>query len=190
MSPEGPRGWVRSELAESTLLRLQRGGALAPDVLLVELPQGRAVVKDFAPRPRWIRETWGRWQTRREARALAALAGHPAVPRLLGRLDAWALALEHRPGRRLSSHRPWTFGPAFHRALEEAVRDLHRRGVVHLDLGHRGNVRADLHGRPVLIDFGAALCFRPGGAGARWLLPLLARLDLRALAKWRRRLLR
>jgi hypothetical protein len=46
----------------------------------------------------------------------------------------------------------------------------------------------DDDGAPILIDFGSALTFKPGGLLARWLLPLLARIDLAALEKWRSRL--
>lgn len=193
-------GLTRTELAGRTLLTLQRGGWGHPDVLLVEWPAGRAassadgravgraVVKDFAPRPAWVRWTFGRWLAAREARTYRALEGHPDVPRFLGRVDALAFAVEHRPGIPFSGRRRGTFDDAFAARLGEAVDGLHRRGVVHLDLSHRRNVRADLQGRPVLIDFGAALRFRPGGLGARWLLPVVARLDRRALRKWRRRI--
>jgi serine/threonine protein kinase len=56
--------------------------------------------------------------------------------------------------------------------------------VVHLDLRNRTNVLRDAQGRPVLIDFGSALVFRPGSLAARWLLPLFAAFDRRALGKW------
>jgi hypothetical protein len=118
------------------------------------------------------------------------LRAHPAVPRWLGRIDALAFAVEHRGGVRFSRRQPWTFSPAFGRQLEVCVRELHALGVVHLDLRHRSNVRADLDGAPVLIDFASAVGFRPGGAAARWLLPVLALADRFALAKWRRRLAR
>jgi serine/threonine protein kinase len=65
---------------------------------------------------------------------------------------------------------------------------MHRRGVAHLDLRHRSNVLVGEDGDPILIDFGSALTFRPGGLLARWLLPLLGRLDLAAVEKWRSRL--
>jgi hypothetical protein len=89
---------------------------------------------------------------------------------------------------RYARRRPWTFSREFGRKLEAHVRELHGLGVVHLDLRHRSNLRAGLDGEPVLIDFASALAFRPGGLAARWLLPLLARADRRALRKWRRRL--
>jgi predicted Ser/Thr protein kinase len=146
------------------------------------------VVKDFAPRGRWIRETWGRWNLNRELRAYRALAGHPAVPRLLGRIDALAIAIEYRAGKRLPVGLKGRDPSAFGAALDEAVRGMHARGVVHLDLRHRSNVLVDDATRPVLIDFASALCFTPGGRLHRWLLPWLARVDLRAVAKWRQRI--
>lgn len=182
----GPAPVGRDELRPRTLIALQRGGLLAPDVLLVDAGGARVVVKDWAGGR--LRALVGRWLSRREAGVYRALAGHPSVPRYLGRIDACAFALEHRPGRRASRRRPPLPGPAFGARLEAAVADLHARGVVHLDLRHRDNLLCDPEGRPVLVDFGAALRFRPGSAAGRWLLPQLARLDRRAIRKWRRRL--
>jgi hypothetical protein len=167
---------------------LHRGGSRNPDVLLVETPAGRVVVKDFAPRGRLVRACLGPWLNRREMRAYRALAGCASVPRLLGPIDRLAFAVEYRPGQPLSRRVHGRTPPGFADALEQAVRALHRRGVAHLDLRHRSNVLLGEDGRPVLLDFASALCLRPGGLGARWLLPLLARLDLRAVEKWRARL--
>jgi hypothetical protein len=68
--------------------------------------------------------------------------------------------------------------------LEQALSEMHRRGVAPLDHQHRTNVLCDEQGRPVLIDFGSAMVFRPGGVAARWLLPLFTWFDRRALDKW------
>lgn len=179
-------GLCRANLAERTLAVLARGSSASPDVLLVECGSARMVVKDFSPRSRVVRATWGRWQIAHEAEIYRALAGHPAVPRLLGRLDRYSLVLEHRPGSRFSRRRPWLFSPGFVGELREAVALLHARGVVHLDLSHRSNVRASPDGRPVLIDFGASLRFGRRGPARRWLFPIARRFDERALAKWER----
>lgn len=178
----------RAELARKTVELLHRGSRRNPDVLLVESEGRRFVVKDFAPRGPWVRALLGRWITAREARAWRALSGHPAVPRYLGRIDALAFAVEYRPGRRMSRSLAGRVPKDFPDRLEDALAEMHRRGVAHLDLRHRSNVLVDADGAPVLIDFGSALRFRPGGLAARWLLPLLARLDLAAARKWRVRL--
>jgi hypothetical protein len=179
---------ARGELAGYTIAVLNRGNLRNPDVLLVEVGGRRLVVKDFAPRGVWVRASIGRWITAREVRALRALDGLPAVPRFLGSIDALAFAVEYRPGRRMSRKLAGRVPPDFLGRLETALRDMHRRGVAHLDLRHRSNVLVGEDGDPILIDFGSALTFRPGGLLARLLLPLFGRLDRAAVEKWRVRL--
>jgi RIO-like serine/threonine protein kinase len=169
---------------------LNRGNRRNPDVLLVEAGGRRVVVKDFAPRSAWVRATLGRWITAREVGAYRRLAGLSAVPRFLGRIDALAFAVEYRPGRRISRHLARDARPEFVDLLEAAVRAIHGRGVVHLDLGHRSNVLVDASGRPVLIDFASAVWMRPGGWAHRRVLPWLARWDLRAVEKFRAKMAR
>jgi len=178
---------TRGDLAAQTRAVLNRGNTRNPDVLLVDDGGRLVVVKDFAPRSAWVRATIGRWITSREMRAYRALAGHPAVPRLLGRIDALAFAVEYRPGRHLSRRLGAELSPGFSDRIAGAVREMHARGVVHLDLRHRSNVLVDEHQQPVLIDFASAVVVPPRGLRARWLLPLLSRLDLAAVEKWRQR---
>jgi predicted Ser/Thr protein kinase len=188
-SPPGSgRALSRAELGAAKSTLLSRGGRRNPDVLLVERAGERLVVKDFAPRGALVRALLGPRIAAREARAYQALDGHPAVPRFLGWIDPLAFAVEYRPGRRMSRRLAESLPDEFLPRLETALREMHARGVVHLDLRHRSNVLLADDGSPVLIDFGSALCFRPGGLAARALLPLLARVDLGALAKWRRKL--
>lgn len=178
----------RPALAGLDPVPLQQGVGRKPDVLLFELPGGAVVVKDFGARARWLRATLGRWLIARELRAYRALAGHPSVPRLLARIDAYAFAVEHRPGHRLSRQRATELAPDFLAQLDRAVRGLHARGVVHLDLRHRSNVLVDARGAPVLIDFASAVCLAPTRWPQRWLLRALAQIDEAALAKWRAKL--
>jgi predicted Ser/Thr protein kinase len=187
-SRPGPRPPSRAELSARAHALLNRGNRRNPDVFLVEHEGASVVVKDFAPRGALVRAWLGPWLLRRELRAYRVLEGHPAVPRLLGPVDRLAFAVEFRPGRRMSRRLAGDVPPAFVDALEAAVREMHARGVVHLDLRHRSNVLVGDDGAPILIDFASAFCFRPGGLAARWLLPPLAVLDLRAVEKWRRRL--
>lgn len=186
--PGGVDGIRRDTLAERTVRVLSRGGRRNPDVLLARGDHGLVVVKDFAPRGPLVRRLLAPRLQRREARAWQVLAGDPAVPRFLGWIDPLAFAVEYRPGRRMSRRLAGKVPPAFLPELEAALARMHARGVVHLDLRHRSNVLVDDGGRPVLIDFGSAVCFRPGGLPARLLLPGLARVDRAALAKWAVRL--
>ena len=173
----------RADLASHTRAVLHRGRARNPDVLLVDGPHGPIVVKDFAPRSALVRSVLGRWLNHREMRAYRRLAGHPSVPRLLGSIDAFAFALEYRPGRRMSRRLAGTIRPGFVDRLAAAVDAMHRLGVVHLDLRHRSNVLVDERGEPVLIDFASAVVLAPGS----WLARALGRVDRRAVEKWRQR---
>ncbi|MFK7894267.1 MAG: hypothetical protein AB8G23_00425 [Myxococcota bacterium] len=146
------------------------------------------VVKDYAPRSAVARTLFGRWLLRREARAYRLLAEVSAVPRMLGRIDSNALMIEYRPGVLLSRSLAGKVPSGFMEDLEEAVSQMHARGVVHLDLRHRSNILAGEEGAPVVIDFASALFFEPNGWLGRWLLPAFARIDLAALEKWRVRL--
>lgn len=178
----------RTRIAAHVVRVLEAGSSRDPVVSLVSDGDRSFVVKDFAPRGPLVRWILGPFLVWRELRAYRALTGHPDVPRLLGRIDACAFAVEYRPGLKMSRKLSATLPADFLPRLETAIREMHARGVAHLDLRHRSNVLADGAGRPVLIDFASALCFRPGGLAARWLLPLFAWFDLRALEKWRTRL--
>jgi hypothetical protein len=178
---------VREKLADSTVRVLSRGGVGNPDVLLVRNGQELAVVKDFAPRSCWLRACFAPWLVRREMRAYRVLDGHPAVPGLLGRVDRLAFALEYRPGKIMSASLAEELSDSFVGELYEAVRLMHERGVVHLDLRHRSNMLAGEDGHPVLIDFASSVCFKSGGWAARRLLPWLAKIDRGAVRKWQRR---
>ena len=178
----------RANLAERIDRQLSSGGWTKARVSLVRDGERRVVVKDFAAERAPLRRLLGRVLLRRELRAYRALVGHPAVPRVIGELDDWGLVLEYRPGTLLSRSLKGQLPADFVERLREAIELMHERGVAHLDLRHRSNILAGEDGRPVLIDFASAICFRPGGLGARLLLPWLARIDRGALAKWEVRL--
>ncbi len=186
--PSGGSGLTRETLARRTRATLSRGGPGNPDVLLVDAEGGPVVVKDFAPRGGLVRRAVGPWLLRREARAYRRLEGLAAVPRFLGWVDPMAIVLEYRPGEFLSRRLAGRLPPGFVDELEAAVREMHGRGVVHLDLRHRSNLLAGADGRPVLIDFASAFVFDVSTRRGRWAAGRLASFDRRALQKWRTRL--
>ena len=178
----------RADMKDRVERVLHRGGRGNPDVLLVRDPSGRYVVKDFSPRSWIVRRFLGRRLLRREARAYAQLAGHDCIPAFLGWVDADAFVLEYRPGVLLSRSLAGRVPPTFFEQLAMAIDEMHAAGVVHLDLRHRSNILASDLGRPVLLDFASAMRFDPDRWSGRLGLRLLRWIDLRALEKWRVRL--
>lgn len=152
------------------LYAFKHGRRWRPDVVLVECDGRQEVWKDYRHLAGW-RAPVGRWLAARERAFLARLpAGGPTLaPAPLG-----VVAMARVEGRPLQP------GDAQALALLEAfVLDLHVRGVAHNDI-HRSNVLVTAEGRPVLLDFGAALGAPPG---LRWLLRPLQRRDLQHVRK-------
>jgi hypothetical protein len=164
---------------------LVRGRWSKADLWTATLGDGRrVVVKDFANKP-WLGRLLGRFQLRREQRALGALSGLSGVPALVGRLDDDAFAMERVEGTRL----PKCSAEARRRALFEFERILaaaHAAGVVHNDLRGRENVLASPDGsRVAIIDWGGATFFPSGSWRHRLFFPLARRVDEGGLLKWK-----
>lgn len=147
-------------------------------VFRVEHAGRRWVVKDFAPRAGWVRNTIGRWFVRRELANLQRLAGIDGVPPDAFRLDACALAFGYVDG--LNYGKAPVAVPAYFVALEALMRSMHARGIVHLDNRGSGNVLVRPDGSPALIDFQSALSTR--GLPA-WLRNALQAIDLTGVYK-------
>jgi hypothetical protein len=158
-------------------------------VSVVSTGEGPVVVKDFASRPWVIRALLGPWHLDREERAYGRLRDVDGVPRLVGRIDRQAIALEYLPGRTLAGLRPGDLPASFFDRLEALVAALHAAGVAHADL-HRHDVLAGPDGRPWVVDFSTAIVagLRPGPIRRR-LFQQACRADRRSVAKLRHRLL-
>lgn len=117
-------------------------------------------VKDFAPRAFVVRHTVGRFLLGRELRALRRLDGIAGVPAQAFRVDAAAMAARFVPGRALADTPDGPFDTDFLLALEALLRQVHARGIVHLDTRGGGNLLIGPDGAPGIIDFQAALSTR------------------------------
>jgi predicted Ser/Thr protein kinase len=167
---------------------LKKGEASKADLLVVDVGDGPIVVKDFFAKPWWAR-ILGRLQIARELRAYRWLDGLDGIPRLVGRVDALALALELVPGRPLHTvPEAMRRGPELVAALAALMGRVHDAGVVHHDLRGRENLILRDDGAIVIVDLAGAVCLRPGGILHRLFFGLLVRTDRSAFLKWKGRL--
>ena len=175
----------REEFDAARVHWLKRGGPTKADLSIIDLGQGPMVVKDFGNKAAWVRLI-GRVQISRECRAYRWVGPIPGLPRLLGRIDAHALALEKIEGQELVFMPDrWDDGVAKHEQLTEIVERLHRTGLFHLDLRGIENVMLGPDGRVFVLDLAAAIWVRPKGRCARLFSSWLEMTDRAALLKWK-----
>ena len=174
--------WPQQFRADGERRLLSRGSRLKPAVYAMQGPDGRPVViKDCAGIPAWSRPL-ARWLMRREAHLLGLLDGLEGFPQLVARLDRDGYACTVLEGEPLDRPHVAADPRGLAAQLRERVRQMHARGVFHLDLRQRQNLLVSAEGRLQVIDFGAGAA--PRGP-LRWLLgPALARVDRQAVLKY------
>lgn len=136
-------------------------------------------VKDVSRTSPFFRYTAGRLAVGHEARIYRRLSGCDFIPPYRGKLDRDAMILEWVDATNLRQLESEDLPDDFFDRLTECVLQMHRRGVVHLDLRHRTNILRRTDGRPLLLDFEIALFL------TRVLAPLLAWVDRSAVMKFR-----
>ncbi|MDD5706017.1 MAG: hypothetical protein PHR35_08835 [Kiritimatiellae bacterium] len=176
MAPE----LTRQEFAAAPRELLHRGRFGNATVWRFPREGGVWVVKDFAACPWIVRWTLGVWLSGREYRALCRLRGLTGVPSGPFRLDALAFGYRYAPGQPLRGLPDGACGRDFFERLEEVVRSVHARGVVHLDLRNARNVLVGADGQPALLDFQSAI--NTSRWPARWRAGL-ERIDLSGVYK-------
>lgn len=140
--------------------------------LIVKAASGSGVL-------RWIRRRW----LRKEYAVYKRLAEFSGSPRCHGLLRGRYLILEYVDGVPLRRAEITDRGAFFDRLLEH-IKDLHRRGVAHADLKRQDNLLVVGGQAPCLIDFGAAIVYKPGCAPINhFLYDLARRFDLNAWVK-------
>ena len=73
------------------------------------------------------------------------------------RIDRYAMAVTYMEGDSIGRVDRSLMTPVFLEAFEKLLAEMHRRGVVHLDVRSAGNVMIRPDGSPGLIDFQASL---------------------------------
>jgi hypothetical protein len=165
---------------------LEHGTRAKADLLQIDLGAGPMIVKDYSRKRGWQR-ILGQVVVAREVRAYRRLGELSGVPRLIGRIDALALAVEKVDGKQLGRHPDRsTGGPEKLARLREIIDRIHATGMVHWDLRARENVLVTPSGEIFVLDFASAVCLRPGSLAHRLLFSCFKQIDESAYLKWKR----
>ena len=174
----------REDLKRSIFLVEGRAGK--PDLIQVEVEGRSLMVKDVRRKNFLLRWTLGLWLIHKEWKIYSRLTGMKGVPQPFERIDRFAFAMEFIPGRSILRRDP--LPSSFFSDLERVLGEVHGRGVVHLDLRHKGNILVSEKGEPFLIDFNSSFAFREKGFLRRYLFPLLRWVDYGGLLKLKERI--
>jgi predicted Ser/Thr protein kinase len=156
-----------------------------PDLNQIEWDGRSLMLKDVRERSFLLRWTLGSWLIHKEWKIYSRLKGVKGIPQPIERIDRFAFAMEFIPGRPLL--RGETLPSSFFSDLEQVLKGVHARGVVHLDLRHKGNILLSDKGEPFLIDFNSSFAFKEKGFLRRTLFSLLCWVDDGGLLKLKKR---
>jgi RIO-like serine/threonine protein kinase len=176
---------MRREEIKKKSVCLSRGRFGKPDLNQVEFEGRSLMVKDVRRKNFFLRWTLGLGLIHKEWKIYSRLTGMKGIPQPVARIDRFAFAMEFIPGR--SIQRGETLPSSFFSNLEQVLREVHSRGVVHLDLRHKGNILISEKGDPFLIDFNSSFAFKETGFFRRYLFPFLRRVDYGGLLKLKQR---
>ena len=165
---------------------LTKGNAFGkPDLNRVKVGERIFMVKDVENKNFFFRWTIGLWLIQNEWRVYSRLMGIEGIPNAIERIDRFAFAIEYIPGSPIP--RGEDLPSSFFADLANVLREVHSRGVVHLDLRHKGNILISEKGKPYIIDFNSSLFFGEKGFLRRFLFPALRWVDHGGLLKLKER---
>ncbi len=171
---------------ENNLTCIVRGRFGKPDLSRVEVGGRTLMVKDVRRRLLFFRWTLGLWLIHKEWKIYSQLKGVHGIPQTIERIDRFAFVMEFVAGRPVE--RGEALPPSFFLHLEQVLREVHKRGVVHLDLRHKGNILISQNGEPFLIDFNSSFYYKEKGLLRRFLFPVLRWVDYGGLLKLKQRI--
>ncbi|NWG01480.1 MAG: hypothetical protein HXY44_01330 [Syntrophaceae bacterium] len=175
----------RKDLEKNSVC-LVKGRFGKPDLSRAELGGRTVMVKDVRKRKFFLRWTLGLWLIQKEWKIYSRLIGMKGIPHPIERIDRFAFCMEFISGRPLS--RGENLDPSFFSHLKQVLQEIHARGVVHLDLRHKGNILISELGEPFLIDFNSSFAFKKQGVLRRYLFPLLCWIDHGGFLKLKERI--
>ena len=118
--------------------------------MVIKTPHGRGLVRYIHTR-----------MLRHEYAVYQRLQGAPYIPECYGLIDNTYLAIEFIPSQTIRQRRPAN-DSHFYDKLLDAIKQMHARQVAHMDLKRKENLLVTEDEQPVLIDFGAAVIYKPG----------------------------
>jgi len=177
---------MKREDIQYRVVCLTKGSFGKPDLNQVEVEGRSLMVKDVRRKNFLLRWTLGLWLIHKEWKIYSRLTGMKGIPQPVERIDRFAFAMEFIPGRSILRGEP--LPSSFFSDLERVLREVHGRGVVHLDLRHKGNILVSEKGEPFLIDFNSSFAFKEKGFLRRYLFPLLRWVDDGGLLKLKNRI--
>jgi RIO-like serine/threonine protein kinase len=156
-----------------------------PDLNRVEVGECTLMVKDVKNKNFFVRWSIGLWLIQNEWTVYSRLRGIEGIPNVVERIDRFAFAIEYIPGSPI--RRGEELPSSFFDDLAKVLRKVHSRGVVHLDLRHKGNILISEKGKPFIIDFNSSISFGEKGVLRRFLFPALRWVDYGGLLKLKER---
>ena len=174
----------REDLKRSPVRLISRKAFGKPDLSQVGSGDRVLVLKDVGEKNLFVRWTLGLWLIQKEWSIYSRLVGIRGIPQVIERIDRFAFTMEFVPGRPIQRGESLSF--SFFCELERILEEVHAKGVVHLDLRHKGNILVSEKGDPVLIDFNSGFYFK-NGLLRRILFPLLRWVDYGGILKLKHR---
>jgi serine/threonine protein kinase len=178
---------MKREDFERGIVSCVKGNFGKPDLNRIEVEGRSLMVKDVRKKNFFLRWTLGFWLIHKEWKTYSRLIGIKGIPQAVKRIDGFAFAMEFIPGKPILRGGP--LPSSFFSDLEKVLQEVHARGVVHLDLRHKGNILVSEKGEPFLIDFNSSFAFKEKGFLRRYLFPLLRWVDEGGLLKLKERVL-
>lgn len=138
---------------------LHKGKWANADVYRLEYDGKTMIYKGFDNRSFLVRWTIGVLLTRRETKKLLQLAEIEGIPGDVERCSKFAFRSDFIEGETLGM----LYGKKEHVSIEyflqaeRLLKEMHKKGIVHLDLRRGTNWMIDAEGKPAIIDFQSAL---------------------------------
>jgi RIO-like serine/threonine protein kinase len=146
------------ELPQKNCGILREPSGTRPALWVIEEGGKRVVVKDYSVNGFFFRNTVGRFLVWRETRAYGRLRGMRGIPGFHCVIGGLALIIDEMPGKNMEGlEMKEKLPPRFFLELRDLVDNVHERGLTHCDLKRAPNIIVGCDGKPIIIDWSAAL---------------------------------